>query len=295
MRILFSHINLWIFLAIFFLSPDGTYLEAFLTTYRTFLTPPELIAKLFYRYDKFVCISSTEYQKAAKNAFSLLVRVVHDLVVTELTDELLQELSRFEYKLLSKGDLKLALYFRKKLSEKLELRKSHQVTAEYPGHYLALRDQRQYTLLDFKSSEIADQMTLLDSELFSKFGIPELLYYSREQNEEQCPNLATFAMQINRMSSWVKTQILKSNPQDREKYYKRFIKIMKHLRRVNNNFNSCIAILSGLESTDVRRLDWPKASTDMLKEYCDLFDFEGSYRAYRQALAETRPPCIPHL
>ncbi|KAB7500381.1 Rap guanine nucleotide exchange factor 1 [Armadillidium nasatum] len=276
-------------------SKNETYLEAFLTTYRTFLTPVEVIAKLFYRYNKFVCRSSTEYQKAAKNAFSLLVRVVHDLVVTELTEDLLKDLAQFEYNLLAKGDLKLALYFRKKLSEKLKLRKTHQEHGELPCHYLTIKNQHQYTFLDFKSSEIADQMTLLDSELFSKFGIPELLHYSRDQDEEHCPNLAQFAMQINRMSSWVKTLILRSNSQDREKYYKKFIKIMKHLRKVNNNYNSCIAILSGLESADVRRLDWPKASMDMLKEYCDLFDFEGSYRAYRQALAETKPPCIPHL
>lgn len=266
-----------------------------MTTYRTFISPPELMAKLFYRYNKFVCQSNPEYQKATKNSFSLLVRVVHDLVVTELSEELLKDLSEFEYNLLSKGDLKLALYFRKKLSEKLRLRKTHLEQLDY-SHYMSIRSDQDRTFLDFKSNEIADQMTLLDSELFSKFGIPEMLYYSREQNEEHCPNLAAFAMQINRMSSWVKTQILlKSPPHERERYYKKFIKIMKHLRKVNNNFNSCIAILSGLESADVRRLDWPKSSTDLLKEYCDLFDFEGSYRAYRQALAETKPPCIPHL
>lgn len=52
--------------------------EAFLTTYRTLLTPMELINKLLYRYNKFILLSDLR-QRAAKNAFALLVRVVDDM------------------------------------------------------------------------------------------------------------------------------------------------------------------------------------------------------------------------
>lgn len=32
-----------------------------------------------------------------------------------------------------------------------------------------------------------------------------------------------------------------------------------------------------------------------LKGYCALIDSSSSFRAYRQALAETQPPCIPYI
>lgn len=106
---------------------------------------------------------------------------------------------------------------------------------------------------------------------------------------------------------------------EREKYVLKFINIMKHLRMLNN-FNSYLAILSALDSAPIRRLEWQKDITEVenysmnffyettfsqkslnnhffqgLKEYCRLIDSSSSFRAYRQALAETEPPCIPYM
>lgn len=53
--------------------------EAFITTFRTFITPLELIEKLTHRYTLFCCHNNDQKKKAAKEAFSLLVRVVNDL------------------------------------------------------------------------------------------------------------------------------------------------------------------------------------------------------------------------
>lgn len=53
--------------------------EAFITTFRTFITPLELIEKLTHRYSILCCQISEIKQKAAKECFSLLVRVVNDL------------------------------------------------------------------------------------------------------------------------------------------------------------------------------------------------------------------------
>lgn len=57
---------------------DFLFQEAFLTTYRTFITPKALIDKLLYRYNKFLQVKDTR-QKIAINAFALMVRVVDDL------------------------------------------------------------------------------------------------------------------------------------------------------------------------------------------------------------------------
>ena len=171
--------------------------------------------------------------------------------------------------------------------------RSHILTLSCP----LLRPLRQPTLLDFKSEHLAEQMTLLDSKLFVSIEIPEVLIWAQEQNEEKSPNLTTFTEHFNKMSYWARTLILeppREAAKDREKLVLKFIKIMKHLRKMNN-FNSYLAILSALDSAPVRRLEWQKQIVEALNEYCALIDSSSSFRAYRQALAEATPPCIPYI
>lgn len=58
---------------------DFMYQEAFLTTYRTFISPLELIQKLCMRHQRFQNSGDLNRQRAARESFSLLVRVVSDL------------------------------------------------------------------------------------------------------------------------------------------------------------------------------------------------------------------------
>ncbi|MEQ2167909.1 hypothetical protein GOODEAATRI_008892 [Goodea atripinnis] len=57
--------------------------------------------------------------------------------------------------------------------------------------------------------------------------------------------------------------IQQEKAQDREKLLLKFIKIMKHLRKLNN-FNSYLAILSALDSAPIRRLEWQKQTSEDL-------------------------------
>lgn len=72
------------------------------------------------------------------------------------------------------------------------------------------------------------------------------------------------------------------------------ISLFQHLRKLNN-FNSYLAILSALDSAPIRRLEWQKQNLEALREFCQLIDSSSSFRAYRQALADTEPPCIPYM
>jgi len=38
-----------------------------------------------------------------------------------------------------------------------------------------------------------------------------------------------------------------------------------------------------------------RACVQVLTEYCHLIDSSSSFRAYRQALEKTEPPCIPYM
>nr|XP_048678652.1 rap guanine nucleotide exchange factor 1 isoform X4 [Caretta caretta] len=271
------------------------YCEAFLTTYRTFITPEELIKKLQYRYEKFCHFPDTFKKRVSKNTFFVLVRVVDELCLVELTEEILKLLMDLVFRLVCNGELSLARVLRKNILDKVDQKKMLRYANSIKP--LAARGvaARPGTLHDFHSHEIAEQLTLLDAELFYKIEIPEVLLWAKEQNEEKSPNLTQFTEHFNNMSYWVRSIImLQEKPQDRERLLLKFIKIMKHLRKLNN-FNSYLAILSALDSAPIRRLEWQKQTSEGLAEYCTLIDSSSSFRAYRAALAEVEPPCIPYL
>ncbi|XP_032653518.1 rap guanine nucleotide exchange factor 1 isoform X5 [Chelonoidis abingdonii] len=271
------------------------YCEAFLTTYRTFITPEELIKKLQYRYEKFCHFPDTFKKRVSKNTFFVLVRVVDELCLVELTEEILKLLMDLVFRLVCNGELSLARVLRKNILDKVDQKKMLRYANSIKP--LAARGvaARPGTLHDFHSHEIAEQLTLLDAELFYKIEIPEVFLWAKEQNEEKSPNLTQFTEHFNNMSYWVRSIImLQEKPQDRERLLLKFIKIMKHLRKLNN-FNSYLAILSALDSAPIRRLEWQKQTSEGLAEYCTLIDSSSSFRAYRAALAEVEPPCIPYL
>uniref|UniRef100_A0A3P8YH66 CRK SH3-binding GNRP n=2 Tax=Esox lucius TaxID=8010 RepID=A0A3P8YH66_ESOLU len=271
------------------------YCEAFLTTYRTFITPEDLIKKLHYRYTRFCHSPDTFKKRVSKNTFFVLVRVVDELCLVEMTEDILKQLMDLVFRLVCNGELSLARVLRNNILDKVEQRKQLRYTHSLKP--LAARGvaARPGTLHDFRSHEIADQLTLLDAELFYKIEIPEVLLWAKEQNEEKSPNLTQFTEHFNNMSYWVRSLIiLQEKAQDREKLLLKFIKIMKHLRKLNN-FNSYLAILSALDSAPIRRLEWQKTTSEGLEEYCTLIDSSSSFRAYRAALADVEPPCIPYL
>ncbi|KAL6042160.1 hypothetical protein STEG23_001860 [Scotinomys teguina] len=292
------------------------YCEAFLTTYRTFISPEELVKKLqgshtppvltltltnhpglsgqdrlcladlnpHFTYEKFSPFADTFKKRVSKNTFFVLVRVVDELCLVELTEEILKLLMELVFRLVCSGELSLARVLRKNILEKVDQKKL--LRCAHSDQPLAARGvaARPGTLHDFHSHEIAEQLTLLDAELFYKIEIPEVLLWAKEQNEEKSPNLTQFTEHFNNMSYWVRSIImLQEKAQDRERLLLKFIKIMKHLRKLNN-FNSYLAILSALDSAPIRRLEWQRQTSELV-----------SFRAYRAALSEVEPPCIPYL
>lgn len=118
----------------------------------------------------------------------------------DLDEELQQKLMSFVQQLISCGELTLAKALRVK---HLQRHEAKQMSLKYTNIVTSLSlSARNFTLLDFKSEQIAEQMTLLDAELFMKIEIPEVLIWAQEQNEERSPNLTRFTEHFNKMSYW---------------------------------------------------------------------------------------------
>ncbi|VDO82185.1 unnamed protein product, partial [Soboliphyme baturini] len=274
------------------------YQEAFITTYRTFISPLDVLSKLVYRYERFSFSDDPTKKKAAKNCFSLLVRILDDLSSIEFSSEILLLLRDFVYRIITSGELNLGRLLHQRFVEKLhEKINGSYASSRQPAFVQLYTPERikSISILDFKSSALAEQITYLDWFYFQRIELSEMLLWAQHQSEEHCPNLTAFTEHFNKMSYWVRTKILQQSEQkEREKYFAKFTKIMRCLRRCGN-FNSCLAMLSALDSGPVRRLNWPKSLLEPLAEHGALVDSSQSFKAYRTALSEAKPPCLPYI
>ncbi|XP_013166904.1 PREDICTED: guanine nucleotide-releasing factor 2 isoform X3 [Papilio xuthus] len=268
------------------------YQEAFLATYRTWVAPRALIARLVRRAHHLRARTHD-----LRSTLGLLTRIVADLTMADLDRPLMQEIMEFIYWLVDAEELPIAKALRQILVDKQKQLHFQQTNNryEYETPCYGSVSLRRDTLLDFKAGEVAEQMTLLDAALFVRISAAEVLSWPRDQSEESSPNLTRFTEHFNKMSYWARSRILEQEEgREREKYASKFLKVMKALRKMNN-FNSYLALVSALDSPPVRRLGWPRAISDALHDHCALIESSRSFSAYRTALAETQPPCIPYI
>ncbi|XP_002156706.1 rap guanine nucleotide exchange factor 1 [Hydra vulgaris] len=263
---------------------DMLFYRAFLATYRTFVSPTELICKLLYRANRF---QDKGNEETSKSVLRLLVKVMEEMY-EELDKSLFDQLRSVVHRLLNLGQLKLAKDLRDKIVNYcIKLQVNHMPI------YIPRKSDSE--LFDFKSFLLAQQMCVLDADYFIKIELPEVLRWGKEQSETLSPNLCRFIGHFNRMSFWVRTLILnEQRQQEREKIFKKFLKIMRILKRLNN-FSAFLAILSALDSSPLRRLEWPKQYIELLAEDTKLIDSTSAFKTYRKALSEAKPPCIPYL
>ena len=112
-------------------------------------------------------------------------------------------LSNFVTILIRHGELQLGKLLRRKSFERFT---KHQFHCEQSQTDIVLIQNlissKRATLLDFHANDISEQLTLIDSELFLKIQLSEILYMSIEKGEEFSPNLAAFTEHFNNISYW---------------------------------------------------------------------------------------------
>ena len=60
------------------------------------------------------------------------------------------------------------------------------------------------------------------------FQPAEMLWWAEEQDEKKSPNVVAFTEHFNKVSYWVRTQVIQhADHREREKYLLKFIKVMK--------------------------------------------------------------------
>lgn len=267
------------------------YQEAFLITFRTFISALELVNKLIKRYLYMSLAHDSQSESIARHTFSVIVRIIDEVTQYELDFDLITSVTSFVYRLIHDGNFTYSRILRTRLLDRIKDSFDIQTVL---GTNLC-KPKKPHDLFDFKSADIACQLTYIDSQLYHRIESAELLWWSQEQNEKKSKNLVNFTEQFNNLSFWVRTLIItQSTQKERERHMMKFVKIMKHLREMCN-FNSYLAILSAIMSTPLARLEWGKNIKDALKEHTTVMDTSQSYKNYRALLQTAKPPCVPYI
>jgi len=161
-----------------------------------------------------------------------------------------------------------------------------------PDEGLCLSD----LLLDLPSQVIAEQLTIIEFDLYRDFEVSELLNqnWNRTKSKHRSPNIVAIIQRATRVSYWMATMLLSQDVKsDRAKRFEKMVDICKCLDKLNN-FNSLMGFIAGLNLSGVHRLKANK-NPEPLKKFEKLLSNDGNYSAYRKRLAQTTGPCLPYI
>eukprot|EP00300_Choanocystis_sp_HF-7_P017542 c19761_g1_i1.p1 GENE.c19761_g1_i1~~c19761_g1_i1.p1 ORF type:complete len:933 (-),score=266.29 c19761_g1_i1:98-2896(-) len=159
-----------------------------------------------------------------------------------------------------------------------------------------------FSFLDCDFQEVARQMCLVEYEQYNKIRAVELMNqaWSRSTVVTTKANVERFIAQFNTISLFVVKAIVSAERlKDRTIVLGRVIQLGGALLYLQN-YNSLKAVLAGLNMTPVYRLKHTKANLSkkalsQLQMLEEKMSAQKSHKAYRDVLRESDSPCIPFL
>jgi len=153
------------------------------------------------------------------------------------------------------------------------------------------------------ASDIAEQLTVIEAEYFQQLHPIDLLSQvlktgKTSGNSDPSPNLTKIICRFNQVSLWVATSIVTApNEKIQVKTIKQFIRVSKKLSALRN-FNSVMAVLSGLNMSSVARLPAMKEALpanykEELTKLEEMMSPAQNFKGYRSL--EKLPPTLPYL
>ncbi|XP_064427079.1 son of sevenless homolog 2 isoform X5 [Mirounga angustirostris] len=273
---------------------DPNFVRTFLTTYRSFCKPQELLSLLIERFeipepepteaDKLAVekgeqpISADlkrfrkEYVQPVQLRILNVFRhwVEHHFYDFERDLELLERLESFissvrgilfKGKAMKKWVESIAKIIRRKKQAQAN-GISHNITFESPPppiewHISRAGQFETFDLMTLHPIEIARQLTLLESDLYRKVQPSELVgsVWTKEDKEINSPNLLKMIRHTTNLTLWFEKCIVEAeNFEERVAILSRIIEILQVFQDLNN-FSGVLEIVSAVNSVSVYRLD----------------------------------------
>ncbi|XP_051986483.1 ral guanine nucleotide dissociation stimulator-like 1 [Xyrauchen texanus] len=299
---------------------DPDYVQIFLSTYRAFTCTDSLLEHLFQREDM---VTNHDNSVCVRSALPPLIRLWLDKYHEDLRDSPDHQALR-----LLCVNLRHRLRFRRLAHQADALLKRFQMEDKHIGDCATAEacgtdvekpagedttERRDIVetgnVLDFPAEDIAEQLTLLDAELFVKvvpFHCLGCIWSQRDKKENRnlAPTVRATIAQFNAVTNCVITSLLwppasspsssavcpKSSPTQRAKIIEKWISVAQECHQLRN-FSSLRAILSALQSNAVYRLKktWATINRESMATFdhlCETFPDENCVLLNRDILVE---------
>uniref|UniRef100_A0A8U8ASM2 Uncharacterized protein n=1 Tax=Geospiza parvula TaxID=87175 RepID=A0A8U8ASM2_GEOPR len=294
---------------------DPNFVRTFLTTYRSFCRPQELLSLLIERFeipepepteadriamengDQPLSAELKRFRKEYIQPVQLRVLnvcrhwVEHHFYDFERDADLLKRLEEFIGTVRGKAMKKWVESITKIINRK------KQAQAIGPSHNITFESHTEtFDLLTLHPIEIARQLTLLESDFYRAVQPSELVgsVWTKEDKEINSPNLLKMIRHTTNLTLWFEKCIVETeNLEERVIVVSRIIEILQVFQELNN-FNGVLEIVSAMNSAAVYRLDHTfevHRQKKILEEAYELS--EDHYKKYLAKLRSINPPCVP--
>eukprot|EP01114_Cavostelium_apophysatum_P015112 TRINITY_DN4053_c0_g1_i1.p1 TRINITY_DN4053_c0_g1~~TRINITY_DN4053_c0_g1_i1.p1 ORF type:complete len:816 (+),score=199.17 TRINITY_DN4053_c0_g1_i1:322-2448(+) len=284
-------------------SYDSKFMKVFITTYQSFTSPWVLFQKLLEVYH---APSNTPKDTLTHIQFRVMVVLKYwvENQLDDFDDDLVLTVQDFISKLAQvEGLKKMADALQRYLQEKI-VERSARTTLWFqePMPYQIPEVCWPDLLLEVDAQLIAEQLTLVDYQIYKSIEASELLNQSwnKPKLKHRAPNIVSLITRSTRVSFWIATMILTQNDiTARSRMYEKFIDIGKCLKKMNN-FNTMMGVIAGINLAPIHRLKKthkrvPPSKIEAFKKLVNFMDAEGNMRNYRKGLSQAQPPAIPYL